>query len=380
MKKSLILTLSLAFAGLWLVSPVSACAGDETGETDDCIDPVLISPAGASADSEVYAEAGNTVQSNHYVDHSLFLAGNDVSSSDRVEGINFVAGNLVQLSGTSEYAALAGNAITVSGTIQRDLFAAGSSVELTDEAYIGRDIYAAAGVITVKTNLYGNAFLGGNRLVLEDITIDGDLNVAAEEIVIKGKVAVSGTFNYNDTAQITGLTNLTAGDIKTYVGSSSSSLSFSETLSEKILALLGGLLLTIVLIALMPKFSKQLLDTFQWNTAWKHLALGLGLLIFVPISAIFVAITIVGIPLGCMAIGLYFFFICIASHVTGGIVGDQLAKSVFKQPKMHTMLKYTIGTLVLFLLTLIPVVGELISAVSLCFGFGYLSKRLFVHK
>lgn len=366
-------------------NPAYACVSDGNGQTN-CEEttgetPSLISPAPVSTTNtdDVYAAADGELRSSRSVKHSLFLAGNDVVSNDVVDGINFVAGNLVDLAGSAEYAALGGSSVKVTGSVERDLFAAGSSVELTEGAYIGRDVYAAASVITVKTNLYGNAFLGGGRIVLENVTITGDLNVAADEIVVKGKSAVSGTLRYNDNAKITGLENLSAGTTETYAGGSSD-VNFAATFSDKLLTFLSGIVLMVVLIALMPKFAKKLLDTFQWNTSWKHLALGLGLLVVVPIAAIFVMITILGLQLGLMSIGFYFFLICIASHVTGGILGDQLAKSVLKQPKMNLYLKYILGSAILFVLSLIPVVGGLVNAIALCFGFGYLSKRLFIHK
>ena len=358
-----------------------AC-GSDGDELTNCVEeePSLISPNPAEVSSDdVYGAADGTLNSSRSVRHSLFLAGNDVTSNDVVDGINFIAGNLVNFAGSAEYAAVAGNTIKISGSIERDLFAAGNSIELGEDAYLGRDVYAAASIVTVKTNLYGNVFLGGSRIVLENVTITGDLNVAADEIVIKGKSAVAGTFNHNDNAKITGLENLSAGQTTTYAGGDTE-VSFATSFSDKLLSFLSGLLLTVVLIALMPKFAKKLLDTFRWSTSWKHLALGLALLVVVPVAAIFVAITILGLQLGLLTLGLYFTFICVASSVTGGIVGDQLATAVFKKPKMNLYAKYVLGFTVLFVLSLIPVVGGLVEAISLCFGFGYLSKRLFIRK
>ena len=361
------------------LNPAYACGDDD--ELTNCTEEaeessMLISSA--PSDDDVNADVDGTLASKRAVNHSLFLAGNEVTSNDAVDGINFLAGNLVELSGSAEYAALAGNSVKVSGSVERDLFAAGSSVELGEDAYIGRDLYAAAAVVTIKSNLYGNAFLGGNRVVLENITITGNLNIAADEIVIKGKSAVAGTFQYNDTAKITGLENLSAGETVTYAGNVDAG--FASTFADKLVSFLGGTLLMVVLIALMPKFAKKLLDSFVWATSWKHLALGLGLLVVVPVAAILVIITLIGLPIGCISIGFYFFLVCIASHVTGGILGDQLAKAVFKKPKMNLYAKYILGSAVLFTLSFIPVAGELIEAVALCFGFGYLSKRLFIHK
>ena len=371
--------------------PVLACAGDETGLTN-CVeetsateateDAMVVAPApDSSADvyESEYAAAGATLNSERFTEHSFFLAGNEVISNDWVDGINFAAGNLVQFVGSAEYAAFVGNSVQVSGSIERDAFLAGNTLELDEDAYIGRDLFAFANLMTIKSNLYGNVFIAGDRLVLENVTITGDVSANFSEIVIKGRSAISGNFKYNEDTVITGLENLTAGSSETY-DSSAVGASFATTFTDKLVGFVGGLILAFVLIALMPKFSKKLLDSFVWATSWKHLALGLGLIVLVPLCAIFVAVTIVGLPLGLMALGLYFFFICVAKYIAGGILGDQLAKSLFKKPKLNLYAKYALGSTLVFLLGLIPVVGELITAVALCFGFGYLGKRVFIHK
>ncbi|MBR3320213.1 hypothetical protein IKG20_02820, partial [Candidatus Saccharibacteria bacterium] len=207
-------------------------------------------------------------------------------------------------------------------------------------------------------------------------TIDGNVNAAFNEIVIKGKVSISGTFKYNNTANITGMENLSAGSTETYV-SETREVSFATSLKSKLISLLGRLLVTIVFIAIAGKFTKRLITEFNLKSSWKYLGLGLALLIGVPLAAVFVMVTIIGLPLGLIGVGAYILFAYIATSVTGLIVGDKLAKHLFKKEKMHPFLKATIGITLLTLLGLIPYVGSLIGAISACFGFGYLVRKIF---
>lgn len=364
------------------IKPASACLGADgkpvkgtDGIVSNCAEVAEATPLF----SDVYSDAGTDVTSERQVNHSFFLAGNQVESHDIIHGLAAFAGNGVVFSGVTDYAALAGNSIVVEGAITNDLFVAGNAVELTDEASIGRDIFGFGNTFLVKTNLNGNAFLSGNRLVLENVTISGNLKVGFDEIVIKGKSAISGTFEYNDNALITGLENLSTGETITYAGSKNSSITFSMTLTDKIIFLLGRLLVTIVFIALAAKFSKRLLTEFELKNSWKDLALGLGLIIVVPLASIFAMITLIGLPLGLIGFGFYVLFAYFASSVTGGVIGDLLATKLFKQEKMHIFLKYTLGIVLVEVLTLIPYVGSLIGAISACFGFGYLVRKLFRH-
>ncbi|MBR3319686.1 hypothetical protein IKG20_00025, partial [Candidatus Saccharibacteria bacterium] len=155
-------TLSYAAA----ISPAHACEGDSSGQTN-CAEaeavPMLISPS-SSSDEDAYSEAGSTLKSEKSIPHSYFQAGYDITSSDAVDGIHFVAGNIIDYSGSSEYGAFGGNSLKINGSIEKDLFVAGSSVEIGEDAAIGRDVYAAASSLIIKANLNGNIFIGGNRL------------------------------------------------------------------------------------------------------------------------------------------------------------------------------------------------------------------------
>ncbi len=372
------------------IKPASACVGadgkpivGENGEVTNCVETIevqegddgrLIAPA---AETDDYSEAGADVKSEKTIRHSYFLAGNQVDSKDDIWGLAAFAGNGVVFSGSSEYAALAGNSILVKGDIENDLFVAGNAVELTEDAHIGRDVFGFGNTFLIKTNLNGNVFVSGNRLVLENVTIAGDLKVGFDEIVIKGKSAISGTFEYNDTAIVTGLDNLSADEITTYAGSKNNTVTFAMSLTDKIIFLLGRLLVTIIFIAIAKKFSKRIIDEFELKSAWKNLALGLGLLIVIPLASIFVMITFIGLPLGLIGFAFYALFAYLANSVTGGVIGHLLAEKAFKQPKMHIFLQYTIGIVLVELLTLIPYAGSLIGGISVCFGFGYLIHKIF---
>lgn len=359
--------------------PAFAC-GESDGEATNCLEesqPMLIS-SDESKEKNNYAEAGANVNSNRTVYHSLFLAGNEVEAGDTVDGVDFVAGNLVTFHGMVEYGAFAGNSVKVNGDIKKDLFVAGNAVEINDSAKIGRDVFAGASALLIKTNLNGNAFLGGGRLVLEDITINGDVNADFDEIIIKGKVSIVGTFKYNEGAQISGLENVSAKNIETIAGSSSKAeKNWLLTLENKVLFLIGRIIVTVIFIAILPRFSKKLVKDICLRSSWKQLALGLGLLLLTPLVAIFMIATFIGIPLGALALAFYFIFAYFSTTVTGGVLGEVLAKNLFKREKMHIVAKYSIGIIAIVLLGLIPIVGGLINAVSTCFGFGYLVAMLF---
>lgn len=367
------LTLSYAAS----ISPAHACVGSNLSAYD-AEGNLVVSNCAEDESVEGYGDAGATISSEATFPHSRFLAGNEVYSNDSVDGLGLSAGNLVRLEGSYEYAAAAGNSVVFSGSVKRDLFLAGNALEITEGASVGRDVFAGANSVLIKANLNGNVFASGNRLVLENVTIDGNLTVDFDQIVVKGKVAISGTLRYNDNVEITGVENLTAETVETYPSvSSTRATSYGATVMNKFLFLLARLLVTIILLTLCEKFAKRLLSEFCLKTSWKYLALGLALLVAVPLASLFVMVTVVGLPLGLVTLGFYLLFAYLGTSVTGGVLGNVLAAKLFKKEKMHLFLKSTLGIVLLELLSLIPVVGGLITAVSTCFGFGYLTRKIF---
>ena len=70
---------------------------------------------------------------------SVVFAGNKLDDSAVVHGIGFDFGNEIESKGTYEYGFQAANKVIVSGNYEKDLFAFGNEILLTNEAKIARD-------------------------------------------------------------------------------------------------------------------------------------------------------------------------------------------------------------------------------------------------
>ncbi|MBQ6147776.1 hypothetical protein IJI70_02965 [Candidatus Saccharibacteria bacterium] len=387
MKKDHKLFMSL-FAAILLVAAMMvfpprsfACGGDgltsENGDVTNCEDvPTDAKVLDKSEDSEeesdeYYFGADANVNSEADVSHSLFLAGNEVSSKDSVFGIGLLAGNFVTAAGSYDYGFFAGNSIEISGEVSEDLFVAGNAINIKEDASIGRDVFAAGNIVNISANLSGNVFAGGNRLVLNNVTIDGNFDAEFDEIVINGKSSISGTFKYNENANVVGLENLATGAKETYAEASGSPSPLSRFL-DKVLTIIGLVILAAVLCAVFKKTVTRMTKDFLPKNIFKHVLIGLALLIFVPLLSIFAMITRIGLPLGATTLALWSLSLLFSGIVSGLIFGDILARKVFKQEKMSAFLKATLGIAIIELLSLVPVLGILTSFFAVTFGFGYL--------
>lgn len=364
--------LTLSFASQ--ISPAHACAGDETGETNCVEETQLISPA----PEDTYGEAGSEVKSEKIINHSFFLAGNQVVSNDTVKGLSAFAGSIVELNGKTEYGALGGSTVTINGSVEKDLFVAGKDIKIAKDAKIGRDFYAAGSTFRIEGALGGNAFVGGQTVTINGATVAGNLKIAAEEIIIEEGATVTGSFQYNESAKVTGLEKLTAGNVETFVGRAFKlEINPMTGIQTAIIFLIAKLLAVIIFVAIASGFSKRLINEFELKNSWKDLALGLGVIIAAPLAIVLGMVSVIGLPISIIGLGFYVLFLYFSTAATGGVVGNILAKKLFKKDNMHILLKYTIGLLTITLLTLLPYIGGLISAISTCFGFGYITHKVF---
>ena len=127
---------------------------------------------------------GDNLELSGELNSNDFSFGNKVNDSRNVKGLGFLFGNSIESSGSFEYGFHAGNTLKIKSTYERDLFAAGGTVEITSDAVIGRDAYLAGDKITINTNIPGTVFVAASEIVLGDITIGGDLRVAAGKITV----------------------------------------------------------------------------------------------------------------------------------------------------------------------------------------------------
>ena len=97
--------------------------------------------------------------------------------------------------------------------------------------------------------------------------------------------------------------------------------------------------------------------------------------------------TIVGLPLGFALFLVWLVFVYLGTSVAGLYLGsalwpllEKLTKkklSSFKSPATLPTLKYLLGGTLIFIVSFVPVLGNLVSALSLVFGFGLLTTTLF---
>lgn len=324
--------------------------------------------------SNVYAleitKAGDTVVQEGEYDSIRLVAGNKVTNKAKVDGLSFIAGNDLTLEGNVSYGLYAGNNISVNETIEKDLFVAGNNIIIESGSNIGRDVYIAGNKVKIKANLPRDLRMGSSTVDLSGITIGGNAYIASDTIILDENTIITGKLVYPEEAKISNLEKASIGSIEiTKNKEIVVKDSFKDSIYDFIISYCAALVTMIVLFYFIPKL-KDKLNKLELNIEpiAKTTAIGVLVLILVPILLLIAIFSGILTPLSLMISALYIACIYVSSLLVGYIIGNVITSKYLK--KESTFLSLVCGILIIKLIKLIPIIGNIVSAITLLYGLG----------
>ena len=338
-----------------------------------------LAPATVSAtQDDLRFNGGAEFEASGEYNSSVLFTGGEVSDAAVVHGIDFAFGDSVTNSGTYEYGFHAANKVTVRGNYEKDLFAFGNEILISEDAKIARDFYAAGNKVEIKSSIPGSVFVAANRVVLNNITISGDLRVAASAVEIVGDVKITGKFVYNEDLDVIGNDTLVAGDIEVY-----KPIIWSFRWGENariilaVMSLASSIVIAVVFILIAKRFFNRLKDdAMQADAKSILIKLGIGLLgiIATPVIVALLAATIVGLPAAIILLLAFVTAIILSVTVSAAFVGAKI------MPRQSTILSTTIILVLMAIIGYLPVVGWAINSIGAIFGYGVILTAVFEKK
>jgi hypothetical protein len=319
---------------------------------------------------DLYA-AGGTVEVTAEVDGDVVATGGTILLSGRTNGGILAAGGTVRIGGTvGRSVRAAAGTLTVDGRVGSDAVIAGGNVDVVSQANIGRDLVAAGGNVEVAGGIGRNAILSGGNVTIGG-TVQGNVEVQAGRLVVLPAARIAGSLRNNGDArvdiqqgaQISGGVQRTAAMRRRG--------SMGSGLGGRIVELLWLLVVGFVLIALAPgavwRVSARVGRQF-----WLNLLTGFILLVCVPVAAILMLITIVGIPLAVLVMALYLATLYLGQVAVAGWAGARIFSGLQRGGARSPYLAYAIGAIILVVLFALPFLGPIARLVALLVGFGAL--------
>ena len=334
-------------------------------------------------------QAADSVEAR--VDNDRFTAGGSVRQSRPVEGDLFAFGGEVDvLAAVSGDTVLAGGDVRVREAVKQDLYAAGGNVrveaavgrsarlaggnvELAPTGSIGRNLAIAAGTAEIRGPVGGSIeIVGGDVLI--DSPVAGDVRVAGGQLQLGPNARIAGKLVHrgadvtrDPAAQVAGgLERGKAARWHAEGGRRGGSGIGGWLWSLGLIALAG------VIAGVFPVGSRRMGEQLRGDPGI-GLLLGFIALVCIPIAAVVLAVTIIGIPLALAVLLLYFLMLIVGYAAVGVIVGDAALQKLRSQDAAR--LGWRVGAamtamLALALVTRIPFVGGLVTFAALLAGLG----------
>jgi len=358
-----------------LIVPVAALA-TTAGNQLYVLDP------SATTDNDLI-KAAESVLIEGVVKGDAMLAGGNVKSTGTIEGDLLSAGGNITVSGTvGQNLRIAGGNIEIDNVTNRNLSVAGGNVKFANSAKVLGNVYIAGGEVTIRGEILGNVYVAAGTVDIEGV-VGGNVIVMSEDVEILGNTQIAGNLEYSSNKEAYVSEAATIGGTITRKDLPASTmptlhLGKSFTFASLIYFIISTLLVILVLWKLAPALSSSMVVTTE-EKFWKRLLVGLIAIIVWPLVAIVVAITLVGIPLFIGAMALYVLAL-IAGYAYGvvmfGVWVFKLFQPNFDVVNNQNLRFFLIVAVVFSVIRLVPVVGALLSLVTMLWGFGALVSHM----
>lgn len=319
----------------------------------------------------------------------LVIAGKNVKIEGEVAGDVLSACRSLTINGNisnsvynfSQYLDVSGNIkgslatfcqnLSVSGRVARNLTAFSAHVFVTREAVIEGQLTTLAGELDLDGQVKKGLLAKGEEVVISG-NIQGDANIEADKLIILEGAVIEGNLKYKSPkeakidpqAKISGEVKWTEKIKKDKKKGVYRRVGFFNS------ALMAGNLATgLVLIALFRKRWERSKNAVA-KSFLKSLGLGFVLAVCVPVAAVILLITVIGIPLSLLTIVAYVVVFYLAKLVFSTTLGSWIFRILKRDSKVSLFWAFLVGYLIFWLLTGFPVLGTILYILAFLVGLG----------
>ena len=334
---------------------------------------------------ENFYTVGSTIDISGTINGDVFAAGQTITISGNIKGDVFLAGGQIVIDGNVEGDVRAlGTVIDLRGSVGKNVLATGNNMVISSDANVGRHVTFVGNILKIDGPMGGNLEAGVNNLTINN-TIGGSVDVELSagddsSFKIMQNATIAKNLNYKATqkadissgAKISGKTNYSinkahkkteGGVVRKWNRNIGRMVGIGGILKFVSLFLVGMLI-----ILLLPKLVNDF-DHIMRKDFWKNFSYGLLWFFISPVACLFLMITVVGIPLALIGIALYIIFLYLAKIFAAIVIG-KIVIDYFKWNKVHKLVSFLIGLLLICVVGLIPFFGWMIVWVVCMWAFG----------
>ena len=343
------------------------------------------------------SEAGVVVAADETINDTLLAVGQTVTIDGTINGDLLAFGQEVTVRGNVTGNLVTGaQSVTIEGTVGGSVLGGGEDLML-DNARVGRDFYGFGNGVDIGpgANVAGNAmgfgetvdvdgrvgidFRGFGSRVTVSGAVEGDVDGFGQTVTVASTARVGG----NVTGHVDSAGDLTVADGATVGGTVSEQLvererrrNHYETFGYyrgQLIRLAGAFVTGLLLLWLVPALREASLPNAM--AVLRSAGIGLAAAVTLPVAALIVCFTIVGIPLAILtfmlgAIGLYF-----SKTVLAQIIGRAVLRN--RPTPAHYAVTLLVGLVIVIVAVNLPWIGWLLSLLLTLTGFGLIVTLIF---
>ncbi len=318
---------------------------------------------GDTVDSSLYV-ASQDVVVDGVVNGDVHCVGQSVTINGTINGDVLCAGQHLRINGTvNGNIRVAAQEVTIAGKVTRGATIAGDKVTIERDARIGRDVTIASSNAVVNGSIGRDAVLASGQAQVDN-KIGRNLRFDGAALRLKDAAMIGGSLTYTSEKAVDKASGAYIGGSTDHKAPKKSTMPWGLNAAEAITMLLALVLFSMALVLLLPR-AVHATSQVAVKSLGKSILIGLASLLAVPLLIAVLASTIVGMPLAFLVGILGLILLLISGPITAYYLGSMfLAKS--KNP-IHMML---LGSVVLVLLYMVPVVGVIVMFAAYLIGSG----------
>ena len=311
------------------------------------------------------------------VNGDVYVAGGRILVDGIVNGDLIAAGAKVILSGkVSQNARIAAAHAVVNGTVGRNMTVGAADVQLTDAGEIRGNLLAAGGDVELEGPVGKDAKIAAGTAIISN-HVGRDLALAAGTIRLTSKAVVEGKLRHwvdtdpaiDDGAIVRGTVTRRSLVRGWQAEGFRYGLGGLRLLAATVSAV-STLILGLLLLRLYPVFTRRVASTIR-ERPWQVLGWGAAALLGIPVVAVIFVVTLLGLPIGIVLMALYGIMVYLGRVYAMTWLGQLLLRRTSDSSPLTW--SFLMGLVVYTFLSFLPVVGELVTLLTVVLGLGALS-------
>jgi len=359
--KIIVLSLSLLILSIFVFSEVATAQSVKTGET-------VTVAAGEKVDSLLFA-SGTNIDIAGTVNGDVFCAGQNVTISGTVRGDVFCAGQAINVSGKIEGSVrLAGQTVTLGGTVGGSATVTSQTLLLDKNSFVQRDLVGGAQTVALNGIIGRDVAIGASNIAING-QVGRNIKSEVETLTVGSAGRVGGDVDYtsntsatvNSGGKITGTVTRTPQKQQTR---NNSYAPFAFMFFSFVYTFVTLLILALALVLLIPSVLHEA-SSKTLSSPGRVVLTGLVGVIIVPIFISALLISVIGLPLGILALLMWLVVVILSGPFTGYTLG----RLILKTEKNPIFIMFS-GASLLLVSYFIPIIGFLTVIAAYLFGVG----------